>query len=166
MKLHFKAPLGFFDAVRNDVRRPHPFAAERVGFVIAGAAAAGPDVLLLARGYLPVEDGDYIVDPRVGAMIGPGGMRKALQEAYRTRSGLFHIHMHEHRGPPSFSSIDRRESNRFVPSFFNASPKVPHGVLLLSADAARGLVWLAPQGSPRDLDSITWPGLPRRGVLA
>jgi len=166
MNVHFKTPLGFFDTVRADVRRPHTFAAERVGFVLAGAAAAGPDVLLLARGYLPVEDGDYLYEPRVGAMIGPAGIRKALQEAYRTCSGLFHIHMHEHRGQPLFGSIDRRESSRFVPSFFNASPKVPHGVLLLSADAACGLVWVTPKAGPRVLDSITWPGLPRKGALA
>lgn len=166
MRAHFKAPLGFFDAIRNDVRRRHAFAAERVGFVFVGAAAAGSDIVLLTRAYQPVEDSDYLYDPRVGAMIGPRGMRQALQEAYRTRSGLFHVHMHEHRGRPAFSAIDRRESGRFVPSFFNVSPKMPHGVLLLSADAVRGLVWLAPTANPREIDSITWPGRTRRGLSA
>ena len=164
MMVRFKTASGFFDSIREDLRSPHVFAAERVGFVLAGAAVAGRDVVMLARGYEPVEDGDYLPDPSVGAMLGPTAIRKALQAAYRTSAGLFHIHMHEHRGRPSFSSIDRRESRRFVPSFFNSSPKMPHGVLLLSQDSARGLVWLTAGSEPQELESITWPGRPQRGV--
>jgi len=165
MRIGFRTPLGFFDTVRRDLVRRHPFAAERVGFVLAGATLAGQDIVLLARSYEPVDDGDYLPDPRVGAMLGPDAIRKAMQAALRTGSGLFHIHMHDHAGPPFFSKVDRRESRRFVPSFFNANPKVPHGVLLLSADASRGQVWLSPRAEPQEFAMISWPGRPQRGLL-
>jgi hypothetical protein len=165
MKVTFKTSMGLFDEVRADLRRRHPFAAERVGFVLVGAALAGEDIILLSRGYETVEDGDYLPNPGVGAMLGSSGIRKAMQAALRTGSGLFHVHMHAHSGWPSFSKVDRRESRRFVPSFFNANPKVPHGVILLSADSVRGQVWLSPTAEPREFYAITWPGRPQRGLL-
>ena len=40
----------------------------RVGFVAAGLAASGNDVIALARSYRAIADADYLRDPTVGAM--------------------------------------------------------------------------------------------------
>lgn len=166
MKAHLRITQGLLDEGRADLRRPHPYAAERVGFVLVGAAAAGPDILLLGRSYHRVADAHYLYDPSVGAMMGPDAIREAMQAALRTKSGLFHIHMHDHPGRPNFGDIDRREHRQFVPSFFNAAPALPHGVLLLSQTDIRGLWWPRPDTGPVEIVTIAGPGRPGKGVWA
>ena len=79
MKVRFKITSGLLTAIRSDLRRPHPFARERVGFISAGLSAVAGDLLVLAREYRPVADGEYLNDPTVGAMMGPDAIRNALQ---------------------------------------------------------------------------------------
>ena len=107
------------------------FAAERVGFLVcrAGRLTDG-GLVILATGYDPVSDEDYVDDPSVGAMMGPAAIRKALERAYNGGAedlSLFHVHMHGHRGRTGFSEVDDRESRKFVPDFFNVAPAMPHG---------------------------------------
>ena len=90
--LKIRGPL--LDEIRRDLARPHAFAHERVGFLTAGAAATPDGILMLVRGYRPVEDDDYEEDARVGAKIGSNAMRKAAQSAYRPAAVLLHIHTH------------------------------------------------------------------------
>lgn len=149
MKFTFKATPALFARARQDLARNHPFAHERVGFVTAGCARADDDLIVItARDYMPVDDEDYVRNPNVGAMIGSGAMRKGLQRAYATRSALFHIHTHGGRGTPEFSSVDLKDAQNFVPSFFNVVPAMLHGLIVLSNDSARGRVWVAPKKKP------------------
>lgn len=148
MRIIFKITAGVLDAMRTDLARPHPFAHERVGFLTAGASAAGDALYLFGRSYRPVPDEHYVEDNSVGAMIGRKAFGNSMARACDGPSALFHVHTHGGRGLPQFSGIDLRESRRFVPSFFNAVPQMPHGVLLLSDSAARALVWLGPDRHP------------------
>ncbi len=169
MKFTFKATPALFAHVRQDLARPHAFAHERVGFVFAGCARADDGLIVVtARDYLPVDDEDYIRNPKVGAMIGSGAMRKGLQRAYATRSALFHIHTHGGRGTPEFSSVDLKDAQNFVPSFFNVVPTMPHGLIVLSNDSARGRVWAAPKKKPVYIHSFVSVGAPlaRYGEVA
>jgi len=144
MKATFKLPGPALNEVQIDLQRRHPFAHERVGFLTAGVVETGDsNLILLAREYQKIDDDDYLSDSRVGAMIGAKAMRKALQMAYATKSALFHVHAHGGSGIPNFSSIDLKESQKFVPSFFNVIPQMPHGVIVLSNDSARGLLWFS-----------------------
>jgi hypothetical protein len=142
MNVGFKITGALLASIRIDLRRPHPFAHERVGFVSAGLSAAGEDVLVLARGYRPVDDDDYLPDRSVGAMMGPEAIRKALQWAMQTGAALFHVHTHGGRGLPGFSDVDLRENAKFVPDFCKVAPQSVHGAIVLSDTAARGQVWL------------------------
>jgi len=142
MKVRFKTTVALLASVRIDLRRPHPFAHERVGFIAAGLSAAGEDVLVLARAYRPVADQDYLNDPSVGAMMGPEALRKALQWAMETGAALFHVHTHGGKGVPDFSGIDLRENPKFVPDFCKVASQAIHGAIVLSDNAARGQVWL------------------------
>jgi len=135
-----------------------------VGFLACYAGSLdGGGVVILAAGYDPVADEDYLEDRTVGARLGPGAFRRALQRAFnggRKDLGLFHVHMHDHPGIPALSGVDRRESARFVPDFFNASPGMPHGVLVLSRDVASGLCWHSRSAPPCPIDTIVSVGAP------
>jgi len=161
MNIIFKISAQLLFSARTDLHRRHPFAHERIGFLTAGASFLQDGILLLlGREYQPIEDGDYISNPRVGAMIGPDAMRKGLQHAYKTKSGLFHIHTHGGRGVPCFSSVDLDDAPNFVPTFFNAIPAMPQGILVLSNDSASGLVWRSPNVEPSYIDGFIQVGAP------
>ena len=141
MNIRLKIPQSLLQTVRADLVRRHPFAAERVGFVSFAVGPMEGGIVLMAHQYLPVEDEDYVDDPRYGAYIGRGALRKALQLAYNNKASMFHVHMHEHVGMPRFSRVDLREYPKFVPDFWKVQPALPHGALLLSDDGAASLVW-------------------------
>lgn len=128
--------------MHRDLSQPHPFAFERVGFLMAAqistptTAAIRLDVTSWER----VEDADYLRDDRVGASIGPEAFRKILQRAHFDILSILHVHRHDHHGTPAFSNIDTRAMRSFIPSFFNAQGSRPHGALLLSLDNAIGLI--------------------------
>lgn len=149
MMITLKIDGQMLDDVRRDLERPHFFAHERVGFLLAGVAAVpGGDLLVIVRDYLPVADEDYEAALGVGARIGSNAMRKAVQAAYRPPSVLLHIHTHGGRGRPGFSRVDLESAEEFVPGFFQSCPKMPHGLLVLSDEAVTGNLWLAPSSRP------------------
>lgn len=161
MRILFKATKVLLTGVQADLRRPHPFAAERVGFVscrVGELKRSG--LIVLAHDYHPVDDSDYLDDPTVGAMMGPGAIRKALQFAYNNEAGMFHVHIHDHRGQPRPSSIDLREAAKFVPDFWHVRPHMPHGILILSRDSATGLCWYPGKSKPMGITRFRIVGRP------
>ena len=163
MKARIKIPNAMLDDIRQDLHRPHAFAFERVGFMTAGVAQAGPGQLLfLARAYRPVADEDYVPDPSVGVKIGSDAMRKAAQFAYQPRSALLHIHTHGGIGRPDFSGVDLTSGSEFVPGFFHSVPRMPHGMLVLSNDSATGLLWFSPEDTGTYAAEFIGVGAPYR----
>ena len=163
MRAEIKITGSLLAQIHADLARHHAFAHERVGFLTCGIVGnAWSGLTLLTREYRAVADADYIQDPSVGAMIGADAMRKALQLAYAAKSALFHIHSHGGHGIPQFSSVDIRESQKFVPSFFNVVPQMPHGAIVLSGNSARGLKWLAPDRAPITVTGFKSIGSPLR----
>ncbi|MCJ0766126.1 hypothetical protein [Variovorax terrae] len=161
MKTHIKIAGPLLSAIRADLHRRHPFAFERVGFLTAGARWTGDgDLVLLCRDYQPVVDEDYERSSSVGARIGSNAMRKVLQAAYQHKSAILHIHTHGGRGRPEFSAVDLNSARDFVPGFFNALPQMPHGIVVLSNDSARCLLWTGPKDRPRHVDGFQQVGAP------
>jgi hypothetical protein len=81
MNIRFKITSALLASIRIDLRRPHAFAHERVGFISAGMSAVGGELLVLTRAYRPVLDGDYLPDSTVGAMMGPEAQGPAMGHA-------------------------------------------------------------------------------------
>lgn len=161
MSAHFKIRRDLLARIHADLARPHPFAHERVGFIAAGVTRiGGGSLMVLAQSYAPVADDDYLDDPRVGAMMGPEAIRKALQHSYRVRMSAIHVHCHAHRGRPAFSHIDLRENAKFVPNFFNVAAHAPHGAIVLSLDHAVGELWLGRDLEPVPITRFTTVGAP------
>jgi len=161
MKPIFKIQRRLLDNIHTDLSRRHPFAAERVGFISCKLASidAG-NVGVLAQTYLPVEDDHYEDDTSVGAMLNGSAFRVALQHSYRSRAAIFHVHRHEHRGPPRFSHVDITEAKRFVPGFWKVQPALVHGVLVLSHDRMHGLCWVPSVRAPLAFESYAVVGFP------
>lgn len=153
------------DAIHADLSRPHPFAAERVGFLYCRCARSASSCLSLATDYVPVADGDYIRDAWVGARIGGGAIRAAMQRVLDTGAGAFHVHRHEHRGSPWFSNIDLRGLAELVPPFAAVGPDAVHGGMVLSIDDLSTITWVGGAKAPvAGLASVVgYPTLIRRG---
>lgn len=160
MKAIFRIERALLDQIHKDLSRSHPFAAERVGFVACAVGTLDGGHLLLASSYHPVADADYEDDPRVGAMMGSAAIRKALQFAYNQPVAMLHVHRHEHRGRPEFSPVDISESAKFVPDFWKVRPKLPHGMLVLSKNAATGAWWDPATKAVNYMDEVTVIGRP------
>jgi hypothetical protein len=135
--------------IHADLDRPHAFAAERVGFLTCRSENDGANWTIHPVTYDAVSDGEYVDITSVGAAVKGSVFRRFQMKAYREPVSIFHVHRHAHHGTPRFSSVDRREGQRFVPEFVTARGELPHGILLLSYDSAHALVWLpgAPPGA-------------------
>lgn len=160
MNIHFKLTAALLEQMLADLRRPHPFADERAGFIGCKASTYRGGVLILAHTYIPLRDDCYLDDPRFGCVFNSDAMRIAMQFALTNEAGMFHVHLHDHAGLPWFSRADLRESRRFVPDFWNVMPGLPHGALVLSADAAAALCWFPGWERPIRVARITAVGFP------
>jgi hypothetical protein len=163
MNVRFRITADLLHAVRNDHVRPHAHAAERVGFVLCrfGSIQSG-GFMILAHDYMSVLDSDYLDEPQFGASIGANAFRRVLERTLSDPMGIFHVHLHPHRGIPKPSRIDLTETAVFVPDFFHVQGHMPHGALILSDDDASGRVWLAESARPTSISSITVVGVPLR----
>lgn len=145
------------DEMLRDLRRPHLYAAERVGFMFCRQSALRSGKLLLAYKYEPIRDDQYLEDHTVGARFDGSSIREAMQMALEEGFSVFHVHLHEHRGQPRLSGVDRREMQQIMPCFVNVRPDRIHGALVLSLDSAFARVWgidLSPNGQAPDKISL------------
>jgi hypothetical protein len=163
MKVVFKISEDLFCSVMEDLRRPHAFALERVGFLLCRPGdLPGGGVAIFAGAFHNVADEDYLDDQSAGAVMGPDAIRKALQLSYNKGASMFHVHIHEHQGKPSFSGIDRRETSLFVPDFWHVQPTFPHGAVVLSKDSAFGQCWIPGVVMPQEITDFVSVGAPIR----
>ena len=136
-----KITSDLYAIMRQDLIRPHSYAAERVGFMFCRfAQAGGESTLVLASSYTPVADALYIRDRKVGARINGEAIRLAMQEVMDTGCGCFHVHLHGHKGIPGLSFTDRREIPPIIDSLAVVGPESYHGIFLLSDDKCFALV--------------------------
>ena len=106
------------------------------------------ELLILAQGFHSVPDCDYEVDGTVGARINGSAIRGALQTALTDNVGMFHVHLHQHRGLPRPSAVEWSEGARVNPDFWHVRPNVPHGALLLSIDRMAAWCWYPGRAQP------------------
>lgn len=163
MRILFKITKRLLGEVKAQLGRPHPFASERVGFLLCrvGLLEDG-GVVVLSHILHTVADEDYLDDSSVGAMMGPDAIRKALQTSYSQQASMFHVHLHLHKGRPRFSRIDEEETAKFVPDFWNVQPDLPHGAIVFSEDSACGRCWIPGQEAPLEISQFAVVGVPMR----
>lgn len=126
-----------------------------------GTLADHGRLILLTR-YHSIPDDQYVDDPSVGARIGSEAITWAMQAAFhgRPREGIFHIHMHGHRGETGMSRVDSREIPPLVPGFRSIGHQAAHGIVILSLDHGSGWVWLPTCEKPLIADCVSVIGTP------
>ena len=143
MIVKIRLPRELFETMILDMRRIHPLAFERVGWVFAKQIAASKDeVLLLAADYSPVAEEDYVEDNHVGAKFNSAAIRTAMQRSRTSGLSCLQVHLHDHQGATSFSRVDIRTIDELTNSFRVVAPNVAHGGMVLSADSATARIWL------------------------
>ena len=169
VELRLSRPL--LDQILQDLRRPHQFAAERVGFAW-GVFEDDADSknLILMNGYEPVEEPHYIDDPTVGVRISGDAIRWAMQLALDKspeRTCVFHVHLHDFKGKPRPSRIDCAEIPPVVRSIARLAPDVPHGFIILSVNSISA--WMLPPGSDKLVEASCfvcgWPSILVEGTV-
>lgn len=160
-----RIPRRLYKSVRSDLKRPHPFAAERVGFLSAAPGSTTDSRLVLLSGYTSLPDERYVPDPFSGARIDSRAIQGSLQRVLDTGRGEFHVHMHPGRGMPRLSRMDRDELPRIVRSLCVAGPRAPHGIVLLSQDSITAWVWLPEARAPVRPSKVTIVGYPMSFVF-
>lgn len=161
MTVCVRIPRELYTRMRDDLRRRHEFAYERVGFLSAKLGNRnGDELLVLLNDYHPVPDDQYIDDPYSGARINEVAIRESMQRVLDTGSGSFHVHWHAHRGRPGFSSMDLEETPRIVSSLRVAGPGQAHGMLLLSDDHCIARVWVPGSEDPLVVSRVSVVGYP------
>lgn len=149
--------------ILRDLERRHPFAAERVGFVTGRMGTLADGQLILLTSYHSIPDHEYVDDPSVGARIGSDAITWAMQAAYHgrpTREGVFHIHLHGHRGRAGMSGTDSREIPCMIPGFQSVGRDAAHGIVILSLNHGSTWVWLPGQPEPAQAASMAVIGFP------
>jgi hypothetical protein len=141
MKIVLRIPASLRNAILTDLRRPHRFAHERVGFLFCKQSPVPSGKLLLAYKYTPIKDEQYLEDHNVGAKFDSSSIREAMQMVLTEQVAALHVHLHDHSGEPHMSRTDAREMQALMPCFVNLCPERIHGALVLSSDAAVGKVW-------------------------
>jgi hypothetical protein len=156
MTVKLRIPKMLHDEMLVDLRRPHAFAFERVGFMYCKQSSLRNGRLLLAYKYRPIEDEQYIQDDTVGARFDSSSVRSAMQTALSDGVSAFHIHLHSHAGAPRFSRVDTQEMQALIPCFVNLCPEGCHGALVLSLDGIIGRIWSvdSPLGEPLSKISV------------
>ena len=164
MKIEIRMTGSLHGEILCDLERAHPFATERVGFVFgrAGSLADLGKLVLLTR-YHSISDEQYVEDGTVGARIGSDALTWAMQAVYYgrpTREGIFHIHLHPHKGKTGMSPTDKRELPNLIPGFQSVGREAAHGIIILSRDHGTGWVWLPGQKKPVVAGTISVIGKP------
>jgi len=136
-----KLPGSLYRHMLADLKRPHRFAYERVGFVYAKTTVLSDGTYLINyTEYHPVADEHYVEDDSVGARIGSAAIRGAMQKILDENCSGFHVHLHNHVGQPRPSGDDKEGLPGIVESLANLKPSLPHGILILSKDSCYALV--------------------------
>jgi hypothetical protein len=163
MKISIKLKGSLYDEMIRDLMRQHPFASERVGFVLGRMGSLANGSMILLNRYHSIPDDQYIDDPTVGARIGSGAMTWAMQATYygrAAREGVFHVHLHDCDGPTGMSRTDRSEIPSLIPGFQSVSRDAAHGILILSRNHGSSWVWLPGSKESQSVDTINVIGVP------
>lgn len=127
---------GLLEIVTNDLSRSHPFAFERVGYLL-GDMQSGHLVL---DEWISFEDSFYEENEEVGARLGTEAMTLLMRKAFSLKKHFFHTHLHDFQDVPSLSGVDMRSLLEVTPSLFDFSGIGPHGALLIGRKSSK-LTW-------------------------
>lgn len=140
-KVYIRMPQVLLNEILEDLRRPHKYAFERVGFCYGKSVeVANGEWLVIINKYQPVDEVNYIKTKDVGARINSEAIRSAFQLAYTDQSSLFHIHLHDFGGGlPGFSEDDMSSGPAIIESLRSLVKSQVHGMIVLNKESFNAL---------------------------
>ena len=150
--------------IKNDLKRPHGFAYERIGFIGSKhkLLSTGTIIIFMTE-YFPVPDNQYIDDSDVGARINSTAIREALQRIIDDKIGSFHTHYHTFSAnSPEFSPTDMKDNPEIIKSFSYADKKQVHGMIVLGNSGMNALVKIPGESELRQVNRIIGVGYPMK----
>jgi molybdopterin/thiamine biosynthesis adenylyltransferase len=158
-RVHVKIPDILINEIRTDLRRPHKYAHERVGFCYGKSQLTPNGWIVILTSYRNVPDDFYIRTNEVGARINSKAITEAIQEAYTNESAVFHIHLHDFGdGMPGFSSDDVRSARELIPSIQGFVGTQVHGAIVLSPDSFNAIALVPDSSELFPVQQISSPG--------
>src|ERR1035437_3292330 len=135
-KIILRIPNELYQIMIKDLKRPHLYAHERVGFLLSKSKTVnGNTIIVTFFDYTPVEDENYIDDSLVGAKINSAAIRNSMGKIIKNNCGVFHVHLHSFFGTPFPSKVDKKGIPPVVKCFYNTNPLQEHGFLIISKDS-------------------------------
>jgi len=148
-------------AALRDLERPHPFAAERLGFFSCRQSLHERRPFLLCCAYHSIPDEYYVHDRSCCARINGDAIRSAMGRSFRDQCGELWIHTHGRHGRPVPSPTDRAEGPNVVRSLANAQPASVQGWAVISEEGISGQIRTL-DGILHELDEIAVVGWPMK----
>lgn len=161
-----RVPSVYYQAMIDDLQRPHDFAMERVGFFSTNVSNAGDKFrIITVTEYHSVDDRHYINDPYVGAKINGAAIREAMQRIISSGMGCLHVHLHNHTGKPGPSYTDLSSLPEVAKAFHNADSKSPNGYAIFSKDSFYCIANISDEYKQFEVDQLTIVGYPMHFTL-
>ena len=135
MKISFSRTL--FDEAVNDLKRIHPFAFERIGYLTGKLENQN----LVLNGWLSIKDDYYEESNEVGARVGRDGMIFIMKRAFQSKKIFFHTHLHAFQRSPVFSFIDELSLLEVTHSLTNLTGQCFHGGIVIGQSLSRIKFW-------------------------
>ena len=157
-----KIPSVLLNRIKKDLKRPHEFALERIGFILSDFKTFefGKTIILL-NDYQVINDQFYIDDPEVGARIDSNAIRMGMQSILDNQAGCFHVHYHEFSlDMPELSDTDFIDNPEIVNSFSNTKKDQTHGMIVLGQKGANAFVKMPGADKVVKVDKIIEVGYP------
>lgn len=156
MDAQLKLTKALHSRILKDLDRSHPFALERVGYILCNHRDASK-IKLVAFDYVPISDDFYIDDPECGARFSGEAIRLGMSLALEKNCCVLHVHTHEFGVSPSIT--DMEELPGVAQSIRNVCPSKTHGWLILSNTKVCGEI-IQPAGEMLKLKNLTVVGFP------
>jgi molybdopterin/thiamine biosynthesis adenylyltransferase len=159
-KVTIRIPEKLYDNIYADLLRPHKFASERVGFTFSKTKILeNGEIIICMNEYTPIDDGNYIMAPSVGAKFNSLAITNAIGYGRKHKKGIFHTHLHElSKRDPEFSFTDLEHLPPIVESANRIVKEEIHGLFLLSQTTLSALVWIPGEEGYRKVDQISIVG--------
>lgn len=157
-----RIPQNILNQIINDLKRPHEFANERIGFIASRhkILKTGTIIVFISE-YFPISDDQYLDDPEVGARINSNAIREGLQRIIDKKIGCFHVHYHSFsRSIPEFSDTDLIDNPEIIKSFGYADKSQVHGMIVIGKNGLNALVKLPGKDSLMQVAKIVGIGYP------
>jgi hypothetical protein len=130
------------DVANKDLKRPHEFAFERVGYFLGESNLEKNEIAIVD--WLSFGDEMY-QRSNVGAEIGREGMKYLMRNAFQTNMTYLHFHLHLFQKKPTFSFTDIQSIKEIVPALFSFSSASAHGAIILGSQYVTYEIWLRNQ---------------------